>query len=292
MNRTHPHARGLGAAVLIVAALSGIPALLVALGATPWSVDLAELRLDLLSPDDGSVALIIVSAVAWAAWAVMAFCLVTEIIAAARGVRAPRLRGLGAGQQLASQLVASAAVLFAVAQPLSMTLAASPAHADDISEVHADPSAASPAESDAEAPSPPPLPVETAPATQPYTARAGDSLWKIAEAHLGDGTRFTEIVDLNPRLFPNGPEFLVAGTVLQLPASEVNAAAEPDGTSYMVEPGDTLWDIADEELGDPTRYDEIFEASDDIVQPDGRTLTDPDLIHPGWKLEIEPSPVS
>ena len=215
----------------------------------------------------------------------MAFCLLTEILAAVRGVRAPRLRGLGAGQQVASQLVASAAVLFAVAQPLSMTLAAAPAHAADLTEVYADQSSASPTQPVIEAP-PSVLPVETAPETESYTARAGDSLWKIAEVHLGDGTRFAEIVDLNRNLFPNGPEFLAAGTVLQLPANDADTAAEPDGTPYVVEPGDTLWDIADEELGDPTRYDEIFEASDGIVQPDGRTLTDPDLIHPGWELEI------
>lgn len=285
MNRTHPRARGLCAAALIVAAIAGVPALFVALGATPWSVDLTELRLSLLSPDDGSVALVIISTVAWAAWAVMTFCLLTEILAAVRGVRAPRLRGLGAGQQLASQLVASAAVLFAVAQPLSITLTTAPAHAADVTDVHVDQSPASPTEPVAEAP-PSVLPVEGAPETESYTARAGDSLWKIAEVHLGDGTRFTEIVDLNPDLFPNGPEFLATGTVLQLPASDDDAAAEPDGAPYVVEPGDTLWDIADEKLGDPTRYDEIFEASDDVVQPDGRTLTDPDLIHPGWELQI------
>ncbi|TSD65719.1 LysM peptidoglycan-binding domain-containing protein [Aeromicrobium piscarium] len=286
MNRTHSRARGLVAALLIVAALAGVPVLLVALGAKPWTIDLADLRLRLLSPDDGSVALIIIGATAWIAWAVMAFCLLTEIVAAVRGVRAPRLRGLGAGQHLASQLVASAAVLFAVAQPLSLTLAAAPAHADNITEVQTTPPAASLAEPIAEATPPPALPAKSAPATDSYTTRAHDSLWKIAEAHLGDGTRFTEIVDLNPDLFPDGPGFLTAGTVLQLPASEATTAVDPEDSPYVVEPGDTLWDIADEKLGDPTRYDEIFEASDDIIQPDGHTLTDPDLIYPGWELEI------
>lgn len=286
MNRTQSRARGLAAALLIVAALAGVPALLVALGATPWTVDLADLRLSLLSPDDGSVALIVIGATAWIAWAVMAFCLLTEIVAAVRGVRAPQLRGLGAGQQLASQLVASAAVLFAIAQPLSITLAATPAHADSITEVQAPPPAASLAEPIDEATPPSVLPAKSAPATELYTTRAHDSLWKIAEAHLGDGTRFTEIVDLNPDLFPDGPGFLTAGTVLQLPANESTAAVDPEDSHYVVEPGDTLWDIADEELGDSTRYEEIFGASDDIVQPDGQTLTDPDLIYPGWELEI------
>lgn len=286
MNRTQSRARGLVAAFLIVAALAGVPALLVALGATPWTVDLTGLRLSLLSPDDGSVALIIIRATAWIAWAVMAFCLLTEIVAAVRGVHAPHLRGLGAGQQLASQLVASAAVLFAVAQPLSITLAATPAQADSITGVQTTSPAASLAEPMDEATPPAALPARSAPATVSYITRAHDSLWKIAEAHLGDGTRFTEIVDLNPDLFPDGPGFLTAGTVLQLPASGTSTAVNSEDSPYLVEPGDTLWDIADEELGDPTRYDEIFEASDDIVQPDGRTLTDPDLIYPGWELEI------
>lgn len=286
MNRTQSRARGLVAALLIVAALAGVPVLLVALGATPWTVDLADLQVRLLSPDDGSVALIVIGATAWIAWAVMAFCLLTEIVAAVRGVRAPQLRGLGAGQQLASQLVASAAVLFAVAQPLSIALAAAPAHADNITEAQTTLPAASLAEPIAEATPSVVLHAKPAPATELYTTRAHDSLWKIAEAHLGDGTRFTEIVDLNPDLFPDGPGFLTAGTVLQLPANEASAAVDPEDSPYLVEPGDTLWDIADEELGDPTRYDEIFEASDDIVQPDGRTLTDPDLIYPGWELEI------
>ena len=67
----------------------GVPVLLVGLGATPWTVDLAELRLSLLRPDDGSVALIIIGATAWIAWAVMAFCLLTEIVAADEAPESP-----------------------------------------------------------------------------------------------------------------------------------------------------------------------------------------------------------
>ncbi|NEE01168.1 BTAD domain-containing putative transcriptional regulator [Phytoactinopolyspora halotolerans] len=63
---------------------------------------------------------------------------------------------------------------------------------------------------------------------------------------------------------------------------------QPDHTTYVVESGDTLWDIADDHLHDPTRYPEIAEASADTIQPDGRRLTDPDLIYPGWELTIPP----
>lgn len=78
------------------------------------------------------------------------------------------------------------------------------------------------------------------------------------------------------------------------PASETPAATEappagdaaPAASTYVVQAGDTLWDVSDAQLGDPTRYTEIFEASTSTVQPDGRQLTDPDLIVPGWQLTV------
>lgn len=62
--------------------------------------------------------------------------------------------------------------------------------------------------------------------------------------------------------------------------------AHPDHDTYVVKRGDTLWDIAEDELGDPYDYPKIFKASRRTVQPDGRRLSDPDLIYPGWKLTI------
>lgn len=62
-------------------------------------------------------------------------------------------------------------------------------------------------------------------------------------------------------------------------------------TYYDVKPPnnrnyDTLWDIAERYLGDGLRYKEIYEMNRDAVQPDGRTLTNPDLIHPGWVMKM------
>ena len=62
--------------------------------------------------------------------------------------------------------------------------------------------------------------------------------------------------------------------------------AENNKHVYVVKKGDTLWDIADEELGDPRDYPKIFKASRHTVQPDGRHLVDPDLIYPGWRLTL------
>jgi putative peptide zinc metalloprotease protein len=55
---------------------------------------------------------------------------------------------------------------------------------------------------------------------------------------------------------------------------------------YVVQPGDTLWGIADQHLGDPERWTVIFDLNAGVPQPDGRSLVDPDLIYPGWKLEL------
>ena len=69
-------------------------------------------------------------------------------------------------------------------------------------------------------------------------------------------------------------------------SEQAQQEAEETHGDYVVERGDTLWDIADEQLDDPTRYPEIVAASEEITQPDGRQLTDPDLILPGWTLNI------
>ena len=72
----------------------------------------------------------------------------------------------------------------------------------------------------------------------------------------------------------------------QRDAEQVQHEAEQGHSDYVVERGDTLWDIADERLDDPTRYPEIVAASQDITQPDGQHLDDPDLILPGWTLHL------
>ena len=49
---------------------------------------------------------------------------------------------------------------------------------------------------------------------------------------------------------------------------------------------DTLWGIAERFLGDGRRYPEIYALNKDRVQPGGGRLTDPDLILPGWVLDL------
>ncbi|MGB0113904.1 MAG: LysM peptidoglycan-binding domain-containing protein, partial [Ilumatobacteraceae bacterium] len=61
--------------------------------------------------------------------------------------------------------------------------------------------------------------------------------------------------------------------------------------AYEVQAGDTLWDIADEQLGDPTGWSDIWDANAGRVMSDGRVFEDPNLIVPGWKLDLRvPTP--
>ena len=48
-----------------------------------------------------------------------------------------------------------------------------------------------------------------------YIVVEGDSLWNIAEKQLGDGTRYTEILTLNPQIKKDKPLFV--GTKLKMP---------------------------------------------------------------------------
>lgn len=65
------------------------------------------------------------------------------------------------------------------------------------------------------------------------------------------------------------------------PATPPAQAVAPSiaGTTYKVQKGDTLWDLAERAYGDPTLYMKIFNANDKV-------LWDPDRIYVGQTLNI------
>jgi len=73
-------------------------------------------------------------------------------------------------------------------------------------------------------------------------AKRGDSLWKLAEQHLGHGFRWHDLVVANPGILD--PNHIVAGSQIVLPALPVQTA-----TKVTVRLGDTLSQIAQSQLG-------------------------------------------
>lgn len=306
---------GLVASLAVVGILAGLPVLLLAIGATPLpgtSPSLTSLTDRLLAPDDGTLVLATLEVVAWTAWAYAAAGLLAELTARLRGVPSPRLPGLGASQLMARTLLGLATLFFVAAPNLTggaPAAATPPSGAPSVPAaalpLHLTPTSTSGAATQADHATGTVSPGESSPAAhqghphtpmQPpafdYTVKPGESLWSIATQHLGNGSRFTEIVDLNRDILGDKPSFLRPGWVLRIPANTTAAAASgpaTDGTGarhHTVEPGDTLTAIADRYLGDPSRFPEIFDASASTLQPDGSQLSDPDLIRPGWTLTI------
>ncbi|WP_018505858.1 LysM peptidoglycan-binding domain-containing protein [Parafrankia discariae] len=88
----------------------------------------------------------------------------------------------------------------------------------------------------------------------------------------------------------------VAVSAAAIPAQTTVAPAPPAATAadlYVVGDGDTLWSIAGSQLPatadcpDPhLRWTEIADLNRGLPQADGHTLTDPDLIRPGWQLHL------
>ncbi len=57
-------------------------------------------------------------------------------------------------------------------------------------------------------------------------------------------------------------------------------------TAMSMQPGDSLWAIAQRFYGDGEQATRPFEANGERVQPDGRALTRHGVIYPGWVLRL------
>lgn len=298
---------GLGALILSAVLLVGPPAALIFLAGNPipsWD----RLMSALTTIDYGGEFLIgtVIPIVAWIAWATFAVGYLAEIpnqlriATAGPGVKRMTLPGLGMQQKAAGVLIAAIIAVFAP----NVAMAATPTAGPDVAPVSVSAGVSSYTGTDDAAAAEtvdPAAAAETATPAPTYTVAAGDSLWAIAEQFLGDGQRYNEIIDLNrDRPQPGGytvgqRDGIDPGMVLELPTAAAPAAASTTTTDQeqrTVASGDTLWDIAADELGAGERYTEIFDASRDVGQPDGRHITDPSLIVPGWTVVIPGSEVA
>ena len=96
------------------------------------------------------------------------------------------------------------------------------------------------------------------------TIRSGDTLTSIAARTLGDGNKWQQLLDANPKIDPRS--LRVGGTIripTITPSRTVARKATPSlpGRRHRVGEGDTLSSIAIDYYGDSQRWGDIFEAN-------------------------------
>jgi DNA-binding SARP family transcriptional activator len=256
---THPRMRRAAAAVGLLVSLVGLPLLLQAAAGPPtltglpgWGWVVGGLRDQYLPVDPLLVAL---GLLAWALWAyalLAAGLRLVAIVAARRGL-------VGSAGLLAfTNLVTLPALRSLVDAAVGVSLLASAPHAV------AAPTLAGP----------------------PAVVRTLDTTpgWGRAPTVLG-------VVHADPA---GGGELAPAADQGQEVAAAMPADVDPGcppmtaGRVYVVQEGDSLWRIAERQLGDGHRWREIFSRNQGRRMPDGRVLRDGGLILPGWQLLLPP----
>ncbi|GAA1754053.1 LysM peptidoglycan-binding domain-containing protein [Aeromicrobium alkaliterrae] len=289
--------KALGALLLLGAVVLGVPAMLLTFVGSPIPDDLsANMQLT------DAVLVQLLSLIVWAFWLQTCWCITLEVIASLKSQRLTRTLGAFNIQTLFARTM----IGLVTAAFVSVPLLPSPIHAHTLQTNGSQGN-----------PDTPPVPVVSATdgaeqqsnsaATQAPTdtptatpaasvveivVEQGDTLWALAQTHLGNAERWTEIADLNDgRTMVDGTTFASAsllrpGWVLHLPGTATPQTPAP--ADYTVKAGDILSQIAADQLGDADRYPEIFEASTHLDQP--VPLTDPNLIYPGQVLDIPSAP--
>ena len=255
---------GVGAALILLVLLTGVPAALLAVLGSPIphtmpALSLLTHRLDILA------VLKILSVVVWLAWLQLVVCLIAEVRAAVRNTgMPPRVPLAGGIQPAVHRLVTAALLLFSGATALSPALSGA--------------TALSPAFTH----QPPGVPsaVSAGPA-----GRSGG----VSPAATPTGGRGTGQPGPGGLGEPGGPGAPTSGQGQAL--EPAHHRVQRTEKIYVVQPPEgryheSLWEIAQNHLGDGRRYREIFELNAGRPQPDGSKLTIASLIRPGWILRM------
>jgi LysM repeat protein len=237
MNRLVVIVRGLGSALVLAMFVAGVPAVLVGIGAFPDSVpDLPTVWRALTGPDtSGRAVFAVLAAIVWLLWAAFTTSVLREIGAAfrTRGHRPVRpvrpVAGLTWSARPAALLVTAIVAMF-VAAPL---LAATAPHAA---------AAGHPSGGDRGDSGVGHRPTSTSSAVQRPGPATGSR--QLAAANVGQSSQGA-----------------VVSSHQAVPADHESGAATatPAGAHrrYTVRRHDSLWSIAERQLGDPLRYREI-----------------------------------
>ncbi len=216
----------IGALLLLLGLVLGVPLLLWALGGSPIPTSMPSLAdvADGLTrgPIADSTILKSVALIGWLAWLQIATSVIVETTAWARGLSSPKLIATGPIQPAIRRLVATAALMM----------------------------------------------------SNPTIAVGAVPIPAAAVVHeFGPSPRA-----VTPTLVP----LLSDASVNTTPT----ATRAPTSKVQTVQRRDTLWALAGTHLGDPVRWPELYELNKGCLQPDGRSLQDPNLIVVGWQLRF------
>lgn len=221
--------RSVGAALLAAIALLvlviGVPVALAVFTGPPPIPHRWPTRESLTSPIGVGTLLTVLTFVVWLAWLHFVVCVVAEFSSAVRGRGVPRSIPLGGGSQRIARVLVSALIVTGVAagQASAGTTAHEPAPqpTHSVSVTHqatANPAATQDHERrsvQAEVASSNPMAGKKVYVVKAPHAHKHDNLWDIAEAHLGDGRRYTEIYELNKeRVQPDGQRLHLARLIM------------------------------------------------------------------------------
>ena len=140
-----------------------------------------------------------------------------------------------------------------------------------------------------------------------YKAQAGDTVSRMAAKLLGANSRANRqaIINANPSLAGGSgqsdrrrqPTLIPAAAQTAMAPSPSNATPTPSSIErtrptgkeyfYTVQEGDSLWQIANDELGDPSAVDAIKELNQSVLK--GK---DHETVIPGMKLRLPSKPVA
>lgn len=303
--------RRFAAFVALLGIVLGSPAALTRLGFYSWG------DLNVWVAADYRVLLGALTLAGWAAWAVFTVSLTTEIVnLASRGRLTLRLPGLRWPQAIAAALLAT--VLATGAAPALNVSSAPPAvtqavraasdstTAEVVQEGHEDAEQQSVRTTDDG--------VSLEGAGDPvvvHLIRDGEDLWSLAQRYYGSGDQWRRIVAANPGItdplenLRPGSALVIVGpvdtgaptsahkvaqppvlpmVVAEAEASTLSATSGTPTDNYVVQPGDTLWKLAEQRLGDGNRYPELVELNRTIIR-------DADHIETGWVLSL-PTPTT
>lgn len=302
--------KGLVALLALVLVVGGPPVALIHFVGWPFPSRIPGLDEMTTAARSGIDDLVVVKALAvlaWLSWSQLALAAVVEVGAAVRDRQPRRAPVVPFVRVPVARLVATTALLFASfhsprAQPIPLaTLAAAVAQPHTYMAVQ---------EMEPDRPAPPsavPVKSEDPAGAVEYVVREGDSWWGIAQAELGDGRLWKEVRSANiGRSMPDGTvigaqtEIIRKDWQILVPrpgaaTSPVKARQAVPTGEVIVQPGDSLWTIAETHLRQshdaPVSKAELDGYWRRLIEANRERLAhadDPNQIYSGQRIVLPP----